>query len=123
QEGGYFAQYGLDATLVFGVHPAGLAMVVSGEAAMTNYSMEQALQAASRDGSLLLVGSSLNRGTFALMASPTIGAIADLRGRRIGVSQIGDAPYNYTIALLGKFGLTSRDVQWLPVGSGAAGRA
>ena len=37
KEGGYFEKYGLDATIVFGVHPAGIAMIVSGEAAMTNY--------------------------------------------------------------------------------------
>ncbi|PYS05593.1 MAG: hypothetical protein DMG12_07175, partial [Acidobacteria bacterium] len=36
---------------------------------------------------------------------------------------IGDAPYNYTLALLGKFGLNARDVQWIPVGTDATARA
>src|ERR1035441_8872912 len=51
KEGGYFEKYGLDVNIVFGVHPAGIAMVVSGEAAMTNYPLEQAMPAVSKDGS------------------------------------------------------------------------
>ena len=32
KEGGYYQKYGLDANLVFANHPAGIAMVISGEA-------------------------------------------------------------------------------------------
>jgi ABC-type nitrate/sulfonate/bicarbonate transport system substrate-binding protein len=56
KEGGYYQKYGLDAKLVFAVHPAGIAMLVSGEAKMTNYPMDQAMQAAMRDGSLVIMG-------------------------------------------------------------------
>jgi ABC-type nitrate/sulfonate/bicarbonate transport system substrate-binding protein len=123
KEAGYYQKYGYDVTLLFGAHPAGIAMLVSGEAAMTNYSMEQALQAASKDGSMVMMGSSLNKGAFALMAAKGITKGADLKGKRFAVSQIGDAPYNYAIAILSHFGLTSRDVQWIPVGTDATGRA
>ncbi|PWU06321.1 MAG: hypothetical protein C5B51_12595 [Terriglobia bacterium] len=123
KEGGYYQKYGYDANVVFGAHPAGIAMIVSGEAAMTNYSMEQALQASSKDGSLVMVGSSLNKGLFALMVAKGINSAKELKDKRFAVSQIGDAPYNYAIALLGKFGLSSRDVQWVPVGTDATGRA
>ena len=57
KEGGYYQKYGFDVTLVFGVHPAGIAMVVSGEAVMTAYTLEQTMIASSRDGSLVAVGS------------------------------------------------------------------
>jgi len=41
-------------------------MIVSGEAAMTNSSMEQAMQASSKDpGALISVASALNKGVFA----------------------------------------------------------
>ena len=50
KEGGYYQKYGVNATMVFGVHPAGIAMVVGNEAQATNYPMEQAMQAASLDG-------------------------------------------------------------------------
>jgi ABC-type nitrate/sulfonate/bicarbonate transport system substrate-binding protein len=86
--------------------------------------MEQALQAASRDpNSLVMMGSTLNRGMFALMVSNEIKSGKDLKSKRIAVSQIGDAPYNYSVAMLSKFGLKPRDVQWVPVGTDATARA
>ena len=122
-EAGYFHKYGLDADIVFGVHPAGIAMVVSGQAVMTNYPLEQAMIASSRDGSLVIVGSPYRKSLFALMAAKSVTGVAGLKGRRIGVSQIGDAPYNYAVALLGKFGLTAREVEWVPIGTDVNGRA
>ena len=123
KEGGYYEKYGLDVDLQFGLHPVGIAILTSGDGQMTNYSLEQALIASSRAGTLRMIGSSRNKGTFALMASSDLQTIEDLRGKRYGISQIGDAPYNYSVALLSQFGLTSRDVRWTPVGTGAAGRA
>ncbi len=123
KEAGYFRKYGLDATLAFAVHPAALAMVISGEAAMTNYPLEQAMMAASKGGSLVILGSPYKKSLFALMADKSIGSVRNLKGKRIGVSQIGDAPYNYAVALLGKSGLTPRDVEWVPIGTDVNGRA
>lgn|SRR5688572_10808241 len=123
KEGGYYANHGLDVELVFGAGNVGVAMIASGEAVMTNSSMEQALQAGSRDASLVLMGSSLNKGMFSLMASKNFTSVSELRGKRLAVSQIGDAPYNYTLALLAKFKMTSRDVEWLPVGTDATARS
>jgi ABC-type nitrate/sulfonate/bicarbonate transport system substrate-binding protein len=123
KEGGYYEKYGLDVTLTFGVMPAGIAMLVSGEAEMVNSSLEQLMEAASKDGSLVLIGSALNRGVFALMAAKNIGSIQDLKGKRVAVGQIGDAPYIYLLALLAKSGMSSRDVQWIPVGTDVNGRA
>jgi len=121
KDGGYYAKYGLDVDLVFGVHPAGIAMVVSGEAVMTNYTLEQAMQAASKDGSLIAYASSFKKSLFALMTKD-VASVRDLKGKRIGVSQIGDAPYNYAVGILAKSGLTPRDVQWLSVGTDVNGR-
>jgi ABC-type nitrate/sulfonate/bicarbonate transport system substrate-binding protein len=98
-------------------------MVVSGEAAMTNYPLEQAMPASSRDGSLVMVGSQYKKSSFALMAQSTFSSVRDLKGKRIGVSQIGDAPYNYAVGLMAKFGLTPRDVEWVPIGTDVNGRA
>src|SRR4051812_46452791 len=57
KEGGYFEKYGLSAKLVFAVHPAGIAMVIAEQAQMTNYPLEQAMIASSKDGSLIAIGS------------------------------------------------------------------
>jgi ABC-type nitrate/sulfonate/bicarbonate transport system substrate-binding protein len=123
KEGGYFEKYGLDATIAFGVHPTGIAMLVSGEAAMTNYPLEQAMPASSKDGSLVILGSPYKKSLFALMAAKNFTSVKDLKGKRIGVSQIGDAPYNYAVGLLARAGLGPRDVQWLPIGTDVSGRA
>lgn len=123
KEGGYFQKYGFDVKLEFGVHPAGIAMLVSNAAVMTNYTLEQAMQAASKDASLVAVASGYRKGLWAMMGAKNIASARDLRGKRVGVSQLGDAPYNYTVALLAKFGITSRDVQWVPLGTDVNGRA
>lgn len=122
QEGGYYKKQGFNTKLEFGAHPVGIAMVVSDQALMTNYTLEQAMLAASKDGSLVIVGSPMNSGLFALMANANIASVADLKGKRIGVTQIGDAPYNFALAILGKSGLGQRDVQWIPTGTDGGGR-
>lgn len=123
KEAGYFQKYGLDVDLAFAVHPAAIAMVISGEAAMTNYPLEQAMLAGSKGGALTIVGSPYRKSLFAMMANKNIAGMRDLKGKRVGVSQIGDAPYNYAVGLLAKFGLTPRDVQWVPIGTDVNGRA
>ena len=105
KEGGYYQKYGLDATLIFAGHPGGIAMVVSGEAQMSSYSLESVMQAAPRDPDLVVVGSSLNKAYFALMARKEIASVKDLKHKRFAVSFIGDPPYNYAVALLRNFGL------------------
>jgi ABC-type nitrate/sulfonate/bicarbonate transport system substrate-binding protein len=122
KEGGYYQKYGLNAKLVFAVHPAGIAMLVSGEAQMTNYPMDQAMQAAMRDGSLVIMGSPLNRALFAMMTRKDINSVRDLKGKKIGVSQIGDPPYSFAVGILGKAGLGPRDVEWVPLGTDGNGR-
>src|SRR5688572_19769574 len=123
KEGGYYQKHGLDVELVFGAGINGFAMINSGEAVMTNASMEQALQASSRaPGELVSMGSFLNKGVFALMAAKNITSVKDLKGKRIAVTQVGDAVYNYTIAFLTKSGIGARDVTWVPVGTDATAR-
>src|SRR4029077_17317041 len=107
----------------FFVRPRSIAAMGSGAAALANSSLEQLMQAASKDGSMTIVGSSLNKGTFALMARKDVASIKDLKGKRIAVGQVGDAPYGYVVALLAKSGLKPRDVAWVPVGTDVSGRA
>ena len=123
KEGGYYQKYGLDVNLVFAIHPAAVAMVISGEAVMTPYTLEQSMTAASRDGSLVILGSPFKKSLFALMATKNIKRMQDLKGKRIGVSQVGDAPYNYTNGLIAKAGLKPRDIQWIPTGGDVSTRA
>lgn len=121
KEAGFYAKNGLDVELSFGAHPTGVAMLSSGQAQMVNSSLEQLMQAASKDGSMSLIGSSLNRGTFALMAKKNIKDVKGLKGKKIAVSQVGDAPYGYIVTILAQAGLTPRDVEWIPAGGAGVG--
>jgi ABC-type nitrate/sulfonate/bicarbonate transport system substrate-binding protein len=124
KEAGYYQKYGLDVDLQFGVHPTGIAMLTSGQAVMVNHSLEQGMVASTRDAaSFALLGSSSNKGLFALIGQKQFTNPKELKGKRIAVGQIGDAPYNYTVALLGTYGLGVRDVEWIPVGTDVTGRA
>jgi ABC-type nitrate/sulfonate/bicarbonate transport system substrate-binding protein len=124
KEGGYYQKQGLDVTLVFAGHPAGIAMVVSDQAQMSSYNLESVMQASSRgEAPFAVVGASLNKAYFSLMAKKDVASIAELKGKTFAVSQIGDPPYNYTSAFLRKFGMGPRDVQWIAAGADATGRA
>jgi ABC-type nitrate/sulfonate/bicarbonate transport system substrate-binding protein len=124
REGGYYQKYGLDVDLQFGVHPTGIAMLTSGQAVMVNHSLEQGMVASTKDpAGFALLGSSSNKGLFALIGQKQFTNPKELKGKRIAVGQIGDAPYNYTVALLGTYGLGVRDVEWIPVGTDVSGRA
>ena len=123
RDGGYYQKQGLDVDLQFGVHPTGVAMLTSGQAVMVNHSLEQGMVASARDASFALMGSSSNKGLFALIGQKEFSNPRQLKGKRIAVGAIGDAPYNYTVALLKNFGIGNRDVTWVPVGTDVTGRA
>src|SRR5262249_61132421 len=123
KDGGYYRKQGLDVELVFGVHPAPIAAVMSGQAAMTPAGADPALLSASKDPSLVLLGSYLNKGSFALVAAKSITQINQLAGKRIGVGRVGDLPYHFMLSLLRKDGFIPWDIQWLSVGGDAAARA
>src|SRR5262245_10879598 len=123
KDGGYYGKQGLDVELVFGVHPAPIAAVISGQAAWTTASGDPALLSSSQDPSLVLLGSYLNKGSFALVAAKNITHINQLAGKRIGVGRVGDPPYHFTLSLLRKHGINPKDIQWLSVGVDAAARA
>lgn len=122
-DGGYYKHYGLNVRLVFSPQPAGIALLLSNELQALNYSLAQMLRAASKDDSLVLLSSLANRGVFALMAGPHISRVEELRGKRIGIGQIGDATYGFTVAALSRVGISSRDVEWVPLGPSVSARA
>ncbi|HEX2228588.1 MAG TPA: ABC transporter substrate-binding protein, partial [Candidatus Binatia bacterium] len=121
--GGYYRNHGLDVELVYAVHPAPMAAVISGQAAMTSTGADLGLLAAFRDPNLTLNSSFLNRGSFAMVGAKNVGRMEQLAGRRIGIGRIGDPPYHMSVALLGKFGVNDKTIHWVSIGADAAARA
>jgi ABC-type nitrate/sulfonate/bicarbonate transport system substrate-binding protein len=123
KEARLYAKYGLDVDLVYAVHPGPIAAIISGHAAMTSSGSDPALLAAAKDPSLVVLGSFMNKGSFAMIGSKTVADMKQLAGKKIGVGRVGDPPYHMAVSLLRKYGMTARDVQWVSVGVDAAARA
>lgn len=118
-----YAKYGLDVELVYAVHPAPIAAVITGQAAMTSSGSDPALLAAAKDPSLVVLGGFMNKGSFAMIGSKNATNMKQLAGKKIGVGRVGDPPYHMAVSLLKKYGFTPRDVQWVSIGVDAATRA
>ncbi|HEX2932520.1 MAG TPA: ABC transporter substrate-binding protein [Candidatus Binatia bacterium] len=118
-----YNKYGLDVELVYAVHPGPIAAIISGHAAMTSAGSDPALLAAAKDPSLVVLGSFMNKGSFAMIGSKTATDMKQLSGKKIGVGRVGDPPYHMAVSLLKKYGMTPRDVQWVSIGVDAAARA
>src|SRR5918999_964891 len=122
KDGGYYRKHGLAVELVYAVHPAPMAAVISGQAAMTSTGADLGLLAAFRDASLTLNSSFLNKGSFAMVGAKNITRVDQLAGKRIGIGRIGDPPYHMSVALLGKSGVSDKTIQWVSIGADAAAR-
>ncbi len=121
-QAGYLKEEGVEAELIFGLHPAGLAALVGGEAQFTVYGLEQVLTAVAREPALMIASSYLNRGSFGLIARKDIRSIQDLKGKRLGIGRIGDPLYTYTVELLNRAGIASTHVTWVSSGTDSATR-
>jgi len=123
KDAGLYAKHGLDVELVYAVHPAPIAAVITGHAAMTSSGSDPAVLSAAKDPALVILGGFMNKGSFALIGSKGAGDMKQLGGKKIGIGRVGDPPYHMAVSLLKKYGLTARDVQWVSIGVDAATRA
>jgi hypothetical protein len=93
-----FQKHGLDVDLVFAGHPAGIAMVVSGEAQMSSYNLESVMQASVRGASFAVVGNSVSYSDFLCDVVPIIrDEIRALVDEGIRYIQIDAPRYSYLI--------------------------
>jgi ABC-type nitrate/sulfonate/bicarbonate transport system substrate-binding protein len=103
KEARLYVKYGLDVELVYAVHPAPIAAVMTGHAAMTSSGSDPALLAAAKEPSLVVLGGFMNKASFAMIGSKSVTDIKQLAGKKIGVGRVGDPPYHMAVSLLKKF--------------------
>lgn len=90
QEGGFFAQNGLDAdlTLIRGSSTAAAALI-SQNVDLVEMSGPGTVNATSQGADIVMIAGLVSIATYKLMADPSIKTIDDLKGKTIAVSQIG----------------------------------
>ena len=103
-EAGIFRKHGLDVELLY-VAGGGRAgqVVQSGEVPIGVFTGGAVINANLAGGDLVVIASSMNVMTFAVMARPEIRRPEDLKGKKIGVSRFGSAT---------DFGLRYVEEQW-----------
>ncbi|HZU16571.1 MAG TPA: NrtA/SsuA/CpmA family ABC transporter substrate-binding protein [Candidatus Dormibacteraeota bacterium] len=118
QESGIFKKHGLDVDLQYIASSNAIAALVSGQTQISQGGGSEAVSAVAGGEDLVIIGNLIPVYPYVFEVVPSIKAVSDLRGKKIGVSQPGSESDIATRAALEKVGLQpDRDVTIVPVGS------
>jgi NitT/TauT family transport system substrate-binding protein len=116
QQEGLFKKNGLEVELIhIPSSSRGIQTILAGEIAFSFMDGVNAVQANLKGANLLLVAGATNRQVFSLMAKPEIKRIADLRGKKIGITRVGSSTHTSALYALNSGGLRTTDYQLLPL--------
>jgi NitT/TauT family transport system substrate-binding protein len=121
QDEGIFARYGLDVELIYiaGQVKIGEALV-GGDLDVGIGPAELAIAPALEGADLAMVASWNNRSAFSVLVLPGVGTVADLQGKRVGVTRRRSLSETWATTALGLFGLApERDYSFLAIGGQA----
>jgi ABC-type nitrate/sulfonate/bicarbonate transport system substrate-binding protein len=111
-----FKKNGLDVELIhIPSSSRGIQAILAGEIAFSFMDGSNAAQANLKGANLALVAGATNRQVFSLMAKPEYKRIADLRGKKIGITRVGSSTHTSALYALGSAGLKPSDYQILPL--------
>ena len=115
---GIFAKHGIDATLVQIAGPTSVAAVLSGQVQFGHSGGSEVVGAAIQGGDVKVVAIQSPVFPFLVMTQPDIKTAADLKGKKVGVSQPGGAADTALRIVLPKLGLQpDKDVTFISLGS------
>jgi NitT/TauT family transport system substrate-binding protein len=116
QQEGLFKKNGLDVELIhIASSSRGIQAILAGEIAFSFMDGANAAQANLKGANLALVAGATNRQVFSLMAKPEFKRIAELKGRKIGITRVGSSTHTSALFALGSAGLRTADYQLLPL--------
>jgi NitT/TauT family transport system substrate-binding protein len=116
QQEGLFKKNGLDVELVhIPSSSRGIQAILAGEIAFSFMDGANEVQADLKGANIALVAGATNRQVFSLMARPEIKKIADLKGKKIGITRIGSSTHTSALFALGTAALKPSDYQILPL--------
>ena len=113
---GLFKKNGLDVELIhIQSSSRGIQAILAGEIAFSFMDGSNAAQATLKGANVVLVAGATNRQVFSLMAKSEIKRIADLKGKKIGITRIGSSTHTSALYALSSAGLKGADYQLLPL--------
>ena len=113
---GLFKKHGADVELIhIPSSSRGIQAILAGEISFSFMDGANAAQANLKGASLALVAGATNRQVFSLMAKPEFKRIADLKGKKIGITRVGSSTHTSALFALASAGLRTNDYQLLPL--------
>jgi NitT/TauT family transport system substrate-binding protein len=115
---GIFAKHGLDVTLEFAQGTLATQAMINGQYPVGSLSASAAVASNLQGADLRLVAALFSKSLYALVASRDISSVAQLRGKALGISKLGDSSDTSTRLILRKMGLDPEtEVAILQVGN------
>src|SRR3990167_8953577 len=123
KEEGIYKHFGLDIDLILiegGTR--GAQALISGDLPVMGMAGQPVISARARGSDLVLIGGLVNKMNYILASVPGVKKPEDLRGKRVGITQIGSASYHALVLALKHWGMDARRdrVTMLQVGNQAA---
>ncbi len=117
-ETGIFKQNGLDVTLDNIVSSTGIPALLSGQVQIAHLGGSETLSAAAEGGDLVIISITGPVYPFVFMAPAAVTSVDQIKGKKIGVSNVGSSSDIATRVMLKKVGLDpEKDVSIVAVGS------
>ena len=123
KEEGFYKRFGVDADLILiEGSTRGAQALISGDLPMIGMAGQAIISARARGSDLVAVAGVVNKMNYIFVGSPSVKNPEDLKGKRIGISQIGTASYHAVVLALKQWRLDSRRdrITILQVGTQAA---
>ena len=115
---GLFDKYGVDVELAY-IRGVAIEALLSGEVHFVRASPPAVVRSTLRGADLAVIANTINVAVFSLMSKPDLKRPEDLKGKKIGVTNLGDSPDLVLSLLLEKWGLQrNRDVAVLGIRGG-----
>jgi ABC-type nitrate/sulfonate/bicarbonate transport system substrate-binding protein len=99
-----FDKYGVDVELAY-IRGVAIEAMLSGEVQFVRASPPAVVRATLKGADLAVIANTINVAVFSLMSRPDIKKPEDLKGKKIGVTNLGDSPDLVLTLLLDRWGL------------------
>jgi len=117
QEEGLFKKHGLDLELIHIASTSkAIQSMLSGEIQFTTADALNSIQAVAAGADVVMICEGVNRFVFSLMARGDLRRVADLKGKKIGITRIGSSTHTAVLYVASKAGLGANDYTLLQLG-------